>query len=75
MIGKPKPVLYDIVGIHLKLCCLASEKYRSGPKIVSEAMLKPLNSKKFLGGGGGMPARPPSCSVLANTLTTLPLQT
>ena len=35
--------------IHVKFCRLASKKHRVGPKMVSEAILYPLNFKNFLG--------------------------
>ena len=40
------------------------------PKIVSEAISKPLNSKNYL---GGHVLRPPTCSALTTNLTTLNL--
>ena len=54
-IRKPKPVLYDAMGrkvvfTHMKLCCLASEKHRIGPKIVSEANLIASKFPKISGG-------------------------
>ena len=54
-------------GHHVKLCCLASEKHRIGPKLVSEAISEPLNFKIYL---GACPQAPLGYSVLAGALPT-----
>ena len=48
--------------MHVKLCRLASEKHRFGPKMVSEATSY-IASKFQKISGGGMPPDPPSCCV------------